>query len=80
MKSLATGNVAETSGVEARAEQDRNKRVHTHWLMKSEPESRFEKGVDVKVSKPSSMGDVCISLSLLLFSLIVLCSNYTQQT
>ena len=22
----------------------------THWLMKSEPESRFENGVDVKVS------------------------------
>ncbi|CAI5795230.1 Thymocyte nuclear protein 1 [Podarcis lilfordi] len=48
MKSLATGNIAETSKVEAHAEQDRNKRAHTHWLMKSEPESRFEKGVDVK--------------------------------
>lgn len=23
--------------------------VYSHWLMKSEPESRFENGVDVKV-------------------------------
>ena len=26
--------------------------VHTRWLMKSEPESRLEKGVDVKVKCP----------------------------
>lgn len=23
--------------------------IYTHWLLKSEPESRFENGVDVKV-------------------------------
>lgn len=27
-----------------------SKQEYSHWLMKSEPESRFEKGVDVKVS------------------------------
>ncbi|XP_025030905.1 thymocyte nuclear protein 1 [Python bivittatus] len=28
--------------------EEKSKKVYTHWLMKSEPESRFEKGVDVK--------------------------------
>ncbi|XP_054854250.1 thymocyte nuclear protein 1 [Eublepharis macularius] len=29
-------------------EQEGNQKTYTHWLMKSEPESRLEKGVDVK--------------------------------
>ncbi|XP_063167351.1 thymocyte nuclear protein 1 [Candoia aspera] len=28
--------------------EEKSKEVYTHWLMKSEPESRFQKGVDVK--------------------------------
>lgn len=30
------------------AQQNGSKPIYTHWLMKSEPESRLEKGVDVK--------------------------------
>lgn len=32
-----------------------SKQAYSHWLMKSEPESRFEKGADVKVSTGSSL-------------------------
>ncbi|XP_070622019.1 thymocyte nuclear protein 1 [Erythrolamprus reginae] len=28
--------------------EEKNKSVYTHWLMKSEPESRFQNGVDMK--------------------------------
>ncbi|XP_058049984.1 thymocyte nuclear protein 1 [Ahaetulla prasina] len=28
--------------------EEKSKKIYTHWLMKSEPESRFQKGVDVK--------------------------------
>lgn len=44
---------------------------YSHWLMKSEPESRFEKGVDVKVQSsvpPSSLPPVVYTLGGLLSS------------
>ncbi|XP_066495376.1 thymocyte nuclear protein 1 [Tiliqua scincoides] len=37
-----------SSKAAAGARQNASKPVYTHWLMKSEPESRLEKGVDVK--------------------------------
>lgn len=44
---------------------------YSHWLMKSEPESRFENGVDVKVQSsvlPSSLPPVVYTLGGLLSS------------
>ncbi|XP_077162271.1 thymocyte nuclear protein 1 [Paroedura picta] len=37
-----------SSAEKASAKQEGNKKTYTHWLMKSEPESRLEKGIDVK--------------------------------
>ncbi|KAH0623282.1 hypothetical protein JD844_031428 [Phrynosoma platyrhinos] len=42
-KHPASGNVGRPS-----KEQEGSKKTYSHWIMKSEPESRFEKGVDVK--------------------------------
>ncbi|KAG7471341.1 hypothetical protein MATL_G00123560 [Megalops atlanticus] len=39
---------AEKSGKTTNTGAAAEKKVYCHWLMKSEPESRFEKGVDVK--------------------------------
>ncbi|XP_015268630.1 PREDICTED: thymocyte nuclear protein 1 isoform X1 [Gekko japonicus] len=41
-------NPGKTSAGKASAEQEGDKKTYAHWLMKSEPESRLEKGVDVK--------------------------------
>ncbi|XP_061449007.1 thymocyte nuclear protein 1 [Rhineura floridana] len=57
MKSLAPRNVGESSKVEVCADQDGSQKVYTHWLLKSEPESRFEKGVDVKFSIEDLKGE-----------------------
>ncbi|KAJ6656028.1 hypothetical protein lerEdw1_004433 [Lerista edwardsae] len=40
--------VGKSSQAAASARQGGSKPIYTHWLMKSEPESRIEKGVDVK--------------------------------
>ncbi|KAF7241174.1 Thymocyte nuclear protein 1, partial [Varanus komodoensis] len=48
VKSFASSNTGDKPKGEAQAEKVGSKKVYTHWLMKSEPESRFEKGVDVK--------------------------------
>ncbi|XP_032085996.1 thymocyte nuclear protein 1 [Thamnophis elegans] len=37
-----------TSSKEDAGIEDKSKTGYTHWLMKSEPESRFQKGIDVK--------------------------------
>lgn len=39
--------------------------VFTHWLMKSEPESRFENGIDVKVKEAGSSSAETVELSAL---------------
>nr|XP_056716844.1 thymocyte nuclear protein 1 [Euleptes europaea] len=46
VKTSRKRNSGKTSAGEASVEG--NKKTYTHWLMKSEPESRLEKGVDVK--------------------------------
>ncbi|XP_053125376.1 thymocyte nuclear protein 1 [Hemicordylus capensis] len=48
MKGLASRNARKNTEGEVTAEQQGSKPTYSHWLMKSEPESRFEKGVDVK--------------------------------
>ncbi|XP_020650324.3 thymocyte nuclear protein 1 isoform X2 [Pogona vitticeps] len=47
-KRVESRNVPESAQGEVGAKQEGSKKVYTHWLMKSEPESRLEKGVDVK--------------------------------
>ncbi|XP_062995180.1 thymocyte nuclear protein 1 [Elgaria multicarinata webbii] len=47
-KSFALRNVGKRSKGKVQAEEEGSKKAYTHWLMKSEPESRFEKGVDMK--------------------------------
>lgn len=47
-------------GEDVSVEPERRQQTYTHWLMKSEPESRFEKGVDVKVSKQSCVRNVIL--------------------
>nr|XP_020650324.1 thymocyte nuclear protein 1 isoform X2 [Pogona vitticeps] len=47
-KRVESRNVPESAQGEVGAKQEGSKKMYTHWLMKSEPESRLEKGVDVK--------------------------------
>lgn len=60
---LKTGKRKRSAAVKNDVEKNKNddacKASYNHWLMKSEPESRIENGVDVKVN---------ISLLLLLLS------------
>ncbi|XP_007450459.1 PREDICTED: thymocyte nuclear protein 1 isoform X3 [Lipotes vexillifer] len=46
----ASAKVGNSSLQETSASRDRGKNLSSCWLMKSEPESRLEKGVDVKFS------------------------------
>lgn len=55
VKKTEKRNPGKASAGKASAKQEGNKKTYTHWLMKSEPESRLEKGVDVKVSRQSSL-------------------------
>lgn len=61
----------ENSGLQetSEASEDCGKNLSRYWLMKSEPESRLEKGVDVKVRShlsPKCMGDMAVSCHPLL--------------
>ncbi|KAJ7305013.1 hypothetical protein JRQ81_010776 [Phrynocephalus forsythii] len=47
-KRLGSRNVTKSTKEKVGAEQEGSQKLYTHWLLKSEPESRFEKGVDVK--------------------------------
>lgn len=51
---LKTGKRKRSAGVKSDVEKNKNddtcKTSYSHWLMKSEPESRIENGVDVKVN------------------------------
>ncbi|MBV99990.1 Thymocyte nuclear protein 1, partial [Eschrichtius robustus] len=46
----ASAKVENSSLQETSASKDCGKNLSSYWLMKSEPESRLEKGVDVKFS------------------------------
>ncbi|XP_060107175.1 thymocyte nuclear protein 1 [Heteronotia binoei] len=48
VKKSGKRNPGKTSAGRASTKQEGNQKTYTHWLMKSEPESRLEKGVDVK--------------------------------
>ncbi|XP_008246582.1 thymocyte nuclear protein 1 isoform X2 [Oryctolagus cuniculus] len=47
-KTENSADVGNCSPQKAPTSKNREKTPHSHWLMKSEPESRLEKGVDVK--------------------------------
>lgn len=55
------GGKRKATGKSERVEAD-DPPQHSHWLMKSEPESRFENGIDVKVSR--SVPRPCFGLAV----------------
>lgn len=57
-------SAAVKSDVEKNKDDDACKSSYSHWLMKSEPESRIENGVDVKVNPVS----VCVQGFVCLFN------------
>lgn len=57
----ASATMGNSSPEKTSASKDSGKNLSNYWLMKSEPESRLEKGVDVKVRLGISSRQVVFS-------------------
>lgn len=73
---LKTGKRKRSAGVKSYVEKNKNddtcKTSYSHWLMKSEPESRIENGVDVKVNRLFCACVHCFDLFVCLLAKILL--------
>ncbi len=81
---LKTGKRKRPAGVKSSVEKNLNddtcKTSYSHWLMKSEPESRIENGVDVKVNPLFCACVHCFDLFVCLLAKIVLKTKIQHTT